>query len=510
MFARKLLFLVIIFGMSFSWWVKVGLAQTYEETRLTSNVADQTTPRLYSSNVIWLDWRNDADGNWVTGGGLDSKNKMDVYLYDLISGTEKRLTDDASLPTHAEVTNGHVFWLDARADAPGLYAYSILEGTVSLAATISTYSGSADTAGNRLAAWTDKAVYAISQLGGIYYYDGATKSAKKLVDAFVNGLDFYDGKAVWTNASIGASNVYSYDIAIAQKTQVTMDNSAAPFDSNVSFNGNKIIWMAGGAQTQMKFFDTFTGKVETLTVAPALRLNPRVSGQKAVWSTFDSDFGKYVADVYDFDAKTIATVSQEQGLSPDVDGLKVVFQSNRNNNNDIYLIDLSKVVAPVAPTLPVEQPKNAPAGIVSGDLIKGSMAAVYYFGADGKRYVFPNNKCYNTWYADFSKVKKISDADLAEIEIGGNVTYRPGAKMIKAQSSNKVYAVDKSGVRRWVSSTDTAKAIYGVAWNKQIDDVPDAFWVNYKAGNDIVSAGDFDALAAKAASPDINTDKDLK
>src|SRR3989339_145154 len=183
MFARKLLFLVIIFGMSFSWWVKVGLAQTYEETRLTSNVADQTTPRLYSSNVIWLDWRNDADGNWVTGGGLDSKNKMDVYLYDLISGTEKRLTDDASLPTHAEVTNGHVFWLDARADAPGLYAYSILEGTVSLAATISTYSGSADTAGNRLAAWTDKAVYAISQLGGIYYYDGATKSAKKVVDA---------------------------------------------------------------------------------------------------------------------------------------------------------------------------------------------------------------------------------------------------------------------------------------------------------------------------------------
>lgn len=510
MFARKLLVFAIIFCVSFSWGSKVGAAQTYEETRLTSNAADQTTPRIYSSNVIWLDWRQDADGNWVTGGGLDSKNKMDVYLYDLTSGTEKRLTEDAALPTHAEVTNSHVFWLDARADAPGLYAYSIFDGTTSLAAAISGYASSAETAGNRLVAWTDKAVYAISKLGAIYYYDTAAKSAKKLVDAFVNGLDFYDGKAVWTNAAIGTSNVFSYDIATAQKTSVTTDNSAAPFDSNVSYNGNKIVWMAGSSQTNMKFYDTFTGKVETLTAAPALHLNPRGSGQKAVWSTFDGDLGKYVADVYDFDTKAITTISQEQGLNPDVDGAKVVFQSNRNNNNDIYLIDLSKTVQPVEPAQPVAQPKNAPAGINSGDLIKGSTAAVYYFGADGKRYVFPNNKCYNTWYADFSKVKKVSDADLAEIEIGGNVTYRPGVKMIKAQSSNKVYAVDKGGVRRWVASADTAKAIYGAAWNKQIDDVPDAFWTNYKSGTDVISAADFNATAVKAASPDINTDKDLK
>jgi hypothetical protein len=106
-------------------------------------------------------------------------------------------------------------------------------------------------------------------------------------------------------------------------------------------------------------------------------------------------------------------------------------------------------------------------------------------------------------------VKKISDADLAEIEIGGNVTYRPGVKMIKAQSSNKVYAVDKGGVRRWVSSADVAKAIYGVSWNKQIDDVPDAFWTNYKSGADVNSAGDFDAAGVKAGSADINIDKGL-
>ena len=81
--------------------------------------------------------------------------------------------------------------------------------------------------------------------------------------------------------------------------------------------------------------------------------------------------------------------------------------------------------------------------------------------------------------------------------------------MIKAQSSNKVYAVDKSGVRRWVSSADVAKAIYGVAWNKQIDDVPDAFWTNYQSGADIVSSLDFSAAVVTSVSPDINTDKAL-
>jgi hypothetical protein len=71
----------------------------------------------------------------------------------------------------------------------------------------------------------------------------------------------------------------------------------------------------------------------------------------------------------------------------------------------------------------------------SGDLIKGSLPAVYYYGADAKRYVFPDVKTYETWYgSDFSSVKTITDTELATIPIGGNVTYRPGESMIKIQS----------------------------------------------------------------------------
>src|SRR3990167_5556422 len=82
----------------------------------------------------------------------------------------------------------------------------------------------------------------------------------------------------------------------------------------------------------------------------------------------------------------------------------------------------------------------------AGDLIRGeSYSAVYYYGQDGFRYVFPNDKTYFTWYENFDDVKWISDSDLSDIQIGGNVTYKPGVKMIKINSDPKVYVVGSGG-----------------------------------------------------------------
>jgi hypothetical protein len=121
-----------------------------------------------------------------------------------------------------------------------------------------------------------------------------------------------------------------------------------------------------------------------------------------------------------------------------------------------------------------------------GALIKSSTsAAVYYCGADGRRYVFPNDKVYFSWYADFSEVKMITETNLAQIRLGGNVTYRPGVKLIKIQTDPKVYAVAPGGVLRWVTSPEIAATLYGANWVKQVDDVSDAFFVNYTVGDSI-------------------------
>jgi S1-C subfamily serine protease len=116
-------------------------------------------------------------------------------------------------------------------------------------------------------------------------------------------------------------------------------------------------------------------------------------------------------------------------------------------------------------------------------LIKGkSSAAVYYCGSDGKRYVFPNQQTYMTWYANFDGVKAITDEALAKISIGGAVTYRPGTRMIKITSDPKVYAVSSNGELRPIASEEVAIRLYGPSWNKMIDDVSDAYFITYRVG----------------------------
>lgn len=144
-----------------------------------------------------------------------------------------------------------------------------------------------------------------------------------------------------------------------------------------------------------------------------------------------------------------------------------------------------------------------------GTLIKGSFSAVYYCGADGMRYVFPNEKTYKTWYADFSTVVKISDTNLANIPRGGNVTYRPGVRMVKMNTDPKVYAVSRGGVLHPIKDEATAVAIYGSSWNKMIDDIPEAFFTNYTIGSAINSTNDYNRDSAISSSVSINIDKGL-
>jgi plastocyanin len=152
----------------------------------------------------------------------------------------------------------------------------------------------------------------------------------------------------------------------------------------------------------------------------------------------------------------------------------------------------------------------SPDDLEPGDLIRGqTFSAVYYYGEDGFRYVFPNLNTYSTWYSDFDDVKWLSDANLATIQIGGNVTYKPGVKMVKITSVPKVYAVGAGGVLRHITSETVATALYGANWNKMIDDLPDGFYANYTVGNAIEIASSFSPTAEKADAFSINADKEL-
>lgn len=139
-------------------------------------------------------------------------------------------------------------------------------------------------------------------------------------------------------------------------------------------------------------------------------------------------------------------------------------------------------------------------GASAGDLIKGSLSTVYYYGYDGQRYTFSNEKTYMTWYSDFSDVTTISDSALADIALAGNVVYRPGSRWIKIQSDPRVYIVSTNGALHWLESEEVAMDFAGSDWASFVDDVPDGFWPDYSVGASSMTAAVVDGQMWKDGS----------
>lgn len=145
-------------------------------------------------------------------------------------------------------------------------------------------------------------------------------------------------------------------------------------------------------------------------------------------------------------------------------------------------------------------PMRVHAGVVeSGDLIKASDVAVYYY-FDGKRYVFPNEDVYFSWYENFDTVKTIPDKVLADIPIGGNVTFRPGTKLIKIVTDPRVYVILQDNKLRWLVNEDVAKALYGDEWAKEVRDVSDALFLNYEM-DDAFDVDEFNTIENPLENP---------
>lgn len=72
---------------------------TGEERRLTTNEANQQDPRIAGDHVVWVDERS---GN------------PDVFLYDLVTGEERRLTSDDARQINPDVSSELVVWEDWR------------------------------------------------------------------------------------------------------------------------------------------------------------------------------------------------------------------------------------------------------------------------------------------------------------------------------------------------------------------------------------------------------------
>jgi len=94
--------------------------------------------------------------------------------------------------------------------------------------------------------------------------------------------------------------------------------------------------------------------------------------------------------------------------------------------------------------------------------------AVYYITNDGSRHLFSNEAVFWTWYkggwAD-QELVIISQEKFDELQLGKNVTARPGADLIKFENSSKIYVVTPGAVICQIDD-EGADAFYGSSWQE--------------------------------------------
>lgn len=143
----------------------------------------------------------------------------------------------------------------------------------------------------------------------------------------------------------------------------------------------------------------------------------------------------------------------------------------------------------------------------SAMLIKGSGPMVYYYGADRRRHVFPTTSVLASWFGTpdrdvplrrqaqvCAQVIQISDAELAAVALGDNVTLRPGTVFTGITTHPRPFVVARGRILRQVMVDPGLIRLFpdDLVGDREAY-LPDAFFVNYLAGTNVERPSDYSA-----------------
>ncbi len=133
---------------------------------------------------------------------------------------------------------------------------------------------------------------------------------------------------------------------------------------------------------------------------------------------------------------------------------------------------------------------------------------IYYYAADGKRYVFPNHDIFKSWFAnyDINNIKIHNLETLYKTELGGNVTLRPGSLMM-TETDPAIYLITGNGMMKTIENSELLVQLYGKNYNDYIIMIPNFYFTQYKNIGVITQAQEIPNIKADLT---IDQDKGFK
>ncbi len=158
---------------------------------------------------------------------------------------------------------------------------------------------------------------------------------------------------------------------------------------------------------------------------------------------------------------------------------------------------------------PIQRPE--PPKLAGSVLTAAGLKTKFYLARDGKRYVFPDEtKTFETWYPAGTKAPLVSltREELEKYPLGGNVWYRPGTRLIRISTDDRIFAVAHGGVLRPINAGN-AETIFGANWKSRVDMLQDYYFTNYTVGTQISSLVDYNPEMEQGRSATIDADKGI-
>jgi len=132
---------------------------------------------------------------------------------------------------------------------------------------------------------------------------------------------------------------------------------------------------------------------------------------------------------------------------------------------------------------------------------------LYYYAADGRRYVFQNEDVYHSWFGDYNikDLEMQTKETLYKTPLGGIVTLRPGS-LLQTPTDPNIYLVVKNGQIRPFADKDLISKLYSNHEPVNIIILPNWFFSQYTVADPINSISDFPVLPLQIT---IDEDKGL-